>query len=165
MSVPHSIPKKKRFANLLPVYPAFLKESLAKNFLQSFALPLARRQGMSRKNFAPRLQTFLAPLYQAAFVQRGCHPSSDQVGACVPETRRTVRPGFARRTKLSKEAGGRSPVMGVWGTRPMSTGASQVLIERDPQRVFGSFLAAQKGTRPAGRNSPDRIEERPWQKP
>ena len=115
MSVPHSIPKKKRFANLLPVYPAFLKESLAKNFLQSFALPLARRQGMSRKNFAPRLQTFLAPLYQAAFVQRGCHPSSDQVGACVPETRRTVRPGFARRTKLSKEAGGRSPVTGGLG--------------------------------------------------
>ena len=115
MSVPHSIPKKKRFANLLPVYSAFLKESLAKNFLQSFALPLARRQGMSRKNFAPRLQTFLAPLYQAVFVQRGCHPSSDQVGACVPETRRTVRPGFARRTKLSKEAGGRSPVTGGLG--------------------------------------------------
>ena len=43
MSVSHSIPKKKRFANRLPVYPAFLKESLAKNFLQSFALPLGSR--------------------------------------------------------------------------------------------------------------------------
>ena len=48
--------------------------------------------------------------------------------------------------------------MGVWGTTPMNTGASQVFIEGDPQRVFGSFLTAQKGTRPAGRTPPSRIE-------
>ena len=35
----------------------------------------------------------------------------------------------------------------------MSTGASQVLIEGDPQSLFGAFLVTQKGTRPAGRNS------------
>ena len=34
----------------------------------------------------------------------------------------------------------------------MSTGASQVLIEGDPQSLFGAFLVTQKGTRPAGRN-------------
>ena len=43
--------------------------------------------------------------------------------------------------------------MGVWGATPMSTGASQVLIEGDPQSLFGAFLVTQKGTRPAGRNS------------
>ena len=45
--------------------------------------------------------------------------------------------------------------MGVWGTTPMNTGASQVFIEGDPQRFFGAFLIAQKGTtspRPAGRS-------------
>ena len=43
--------------------------------------------------------------------------------------------------------------MGVWGATPMSTGASQVLIEGDPQSLFGAFLVTQKGTRPAGRDS------------
>ena len=44
--------------------------------------------------------------------------------------------------------------MGVWGATPMNTGASQVSIEGAPQSLFGSFLVIQKGTRPAGRNSP-----------
>ena len=43
--------------------------------------------------------------------------------------------------------------MGVWGTTPMNTGASQVFIEGDPQGIFGFFLGKQKETRPTGRNS------------
>ena len=50
--------------------------------------------------------------------------------------------------------------MGVWGTTPMNTGASQVFIEGDPQRVFGSFLTAQKGTRPAGWDPPHKNTNR-----
>jgi hypothetical protein len=52
--------------------------------------------------------------------------------------------------------------MGVWGTTPMNTGASQVFIEGDPQRFFGAFLIAQKGTtppRPAGRNPLPRLKK------
>ena len=34
----------------------------------------------------------------------------------------------------------------------VSTAAGKVLTGSGPQRVFGSFLTAQKGTRPAGWN-------------
>ena len=34
----------------------------------------------------------------------------------------------------------------------VSTAAGKVLTGSGPQRVFASFLTAQKGTRPAGRN-------------
>ena len=36
--------------------------------------------------------------------------------------------------------------MGVRGTTPMNTGASQVFIEGVPRRVFGYFLRVQKVT-------------------
>ena len=42
--------------------------------------------------------------------------------------------------------------MGVWGKAAYEHRQSQVLIEGVPQRVFGSFLTVQKGTRPTGRN-------------
>ena len=115
MSVSHSIPENSLFANRRPVYLAFLKESLAKNFLQSFALPLARRQGMCRKSSAPRLQTSLALPRQAACVQRSCHQSSDQAGARVPEARRGDNHDFCRQKVIAMKTGGRSSVTGGLG--------------------------------------------------
>ena len=35
----------------------------------------------------------------------------------------------------------------------VSARCAKALTGSSPQRIFGSFLAAQKGTRPAGRNS------------
>ena len=41
---------------------------------------------------------------------------------------------------------------GSGGQMTVSTRCAQVLTGINPQRFFGSFLIAQKGTRPAGRN-------------
>ena len=42
--------------------------------------------------------------------------------------------------------------MGDRGKAAYEHWQSQVLIEGDPQSLFGAFLVTQKGTRPAGRN-------------
>ena len=51
--------------------------------------------------------------------------------------------------------GWRPPVMGVWGWGDLERQpAARRSSETHPQSLFGSFLVIQKGTRPAGRNSP-----------
>ena len=51
--------------------------------------------------------------------------------------------------------GGRPPVMRVWGWGDLERPpAARRFSETHPQSLFGSFLVIQKGTRPAGRNSP-----------
>ena len=65
----------------------------------------------------------------------------------------TGHSNFARRIKVPSLREG-VPRNGGLGGEAYEHGVSQVLIERDPQRVFGAFLSGQKGPRPAGRNPP-----------
>ena len=50
--------------------------------------------------------------------------------------------------------------MGVWGTTPMNTGASQVFIEGDPQRFFrASDRSERHNASPPRRAEPQRRNE------
>lgn len=65
----------------------------------------------------------------------------------------TGHSNFARRIRVPSLREG-VPRNGGLGGEAYEHGVSQVLIERAHQRLFGPFLTAQKGTRPAGRNPP-----------
>ncbi len=72
------------------------------------------------------------------------------------EARRTQGLVFGgRRTQVPIFQDGVPPVMGVWGWGDLERPpAARRFSETHPQSLFGSFLVIQKGTRPAGRNSP-----------
>ena len=106
----------------------FREKSRQKSFLQSCALPLARREGKrtTKAHPSPEVQSVGADVLigpnwalpgQAAYVQRSCHQILDQAGACVPEARRTGHSNFVRRMKFPGPQAGVSRKRGPGGRR------------------------------------------------
>ena len=76
---------------------------------------------------------------------RGLCPRGKKDARSCVRSRRTQVPIFQEGVPRKRGSGGKPP---------MSARCAKALIEGGPQGIFGSFLGKQKGTRPAGRNSP-----------
>ena len=61
---------------------------------------------------------------------------------------------------MTEQPKGHTPVIGGLGAMTVSARSAKALTGSGPQSLFGSFLVIQKGTRPAGRNPPNKKWER-----
>ena len=122
------------FASLLRS-PAFLKESWAKNFVESFAFLLyeiAPCHGYARPGGIRTTQML---------------PNFHVVGACVPGARRTKRSCLCPPEGYYPMIRRASPVNGgPGGDAYEHPPAARCSSKEPPWRIFGSFLCEQKGT-------------------